>query len=144
MTDLTRKNNYMQKKGFCIFAGSVEEGTEDNQVSAINGDHLLGNLPPDAIITNAYMHVVAVSDAGTSLTGKLGTASAGGEILTAANLKAAVGKVGTFAGQTLTGSGVPIWLSLTYVGTAATNIGKYIVVVEYLEYTKNTGELTKI
>lgn len=140
MTDLSRTNTLMQKKGVCMFAGAISEGTEVGELTAANGNHLLGNLPPDAIITDAYIHVETVSDAATSLTATLGTASGGAQILSAATLKT-LGKRGTFAGQSLTSSGVPVYLGMTYVG-AATAVGTYIVVIEYLEYTKTTGEYT--
>ena len=142
MTDLTRTKELMQKKGVCIFAGVIAEGTENGDITAATGNHLLGNLPPDAVITDAYIHVVTASDAATTAVGVLGTASAGTEILSAADLKTA-GKEGTFAGQSLTDTGVEVWLGTTITG-AATAVGEYLVVVEYLEFEKNTGEYTAV
>lgn len=142
-TDMTRENNFHQKKGVCLFASEVVEGTEDAQIAAGSGDFLLANIPLDAVITDAYIHVETVSDAATSAVATLGTTEGGSEILSAADLKTAVGKVGTFTGQSLTLTGKPLYLGVTTVG-AATNVGKYIIVVEYIEYTKNTGEYTTI
>lgn len=141
MTDLIRAKAFAQKKTECFFAGEVNEGTQSFEIVAENGNHLLANLPPDSIITDAYIHVATASDAATSAVAKLGTASAGSEILSAADLTS-TGDEGTFTGQSLTGTGVELWLNLTLVG-AATNVGKYIVVVEYLEYTKKSGEYTR-
>ena len=142
MTDLTRTNELMQKKGVCIFAGVIAEGVDDGDIAAATGNHLLGNLPPDAVITDAYIHVKTVSDAATTAVGVLGTASAGTEILSAADLKTA-GDSGTFTGQSLTDTGVEVWLGTTITG-AATAVGEYLVVVEYLEFEKNTGEYTAV
>jgi len=86
--------------------------------------------------------VVTAGDAATSASAKLGTAEGGTEVLSAANLKT-VGKQGTFTGQSVTGTGVDLFLGLTVTGVA-TNVAHYVVVVEYLEYQKNTGEYTQI
>lgn len=142
MTDITRETNLMQKKSTCYFAGPLKEGTEDGDLAVTSDDYLLGYLPPDSIVTDAYVHVETASDAATSAAATLGTASAGTEILSAADLKA-TGEQGTFTGQSLTGSGVPVWLGVAIVG-AATAVGEYVVVVEYLEYNKTTGEYTKL
>lgn len=139
--NLTRANEYMQKKGVCVFAGVVQEGTENGQIAKAAGNHLLANLPKDAVITNAYAHVLTASDA-TTYGITLGTASGGAQILSAANGKTA-GKQGTFAGQVATGTGVELWLNVTRTGAGAVD-AKYLIVVEYLEYTKNTGEYTEV
>ena len=141
-TDKTRENNFHQKKGVCLFASPVIEGTEDAQIPSGSGNFLLANLPHDAVITDAYIHVETASDAATSNVATLGTTEGGTEILSAADLKA-TGEQGTFTGQSLTTTGKPLYLGVTTTG-AATDVGKYIVVVEYVEYTKNTGEYTKI
>lgn len=142
MADLSRNANFQQKKGISVFTGMVKEGSEPGQIAVTSGNHLLGYLPPDSIITNAYIFVKVDSDA-TTVVGTLGTSSGGSQILSAADLDAAVGATGTFAGRSLTGSGVPVWFGITYTGSP-TAIGEYIIVIEYLEYTKATGELTKI
>ena len=142
-TDMTRTLDLMQKKSESFFASEMVEGTETYELPVIGGNFLLGNLPPNCVITNAYIHVKAASDAVTSSTGKLGTAEAGSEILSAANLKTA-GKVGTFTGQSLTDTGVGVYLAITKVGGDGTAVGEMVVVVEYLEYSKNNGEYTTV
>lgn len=142
MADLRREKRFFQKKQECFFAGEVNEGTENGEIAAASDNHQLVNLPPDAIITDAYIHVETASDAATSAVATLGTASGGSQILSAGDLTT-TGDQGTFTGQSLTGSGVTVWLGLTYTG-AATNVGKYKVVIEYLEYRKNTGDYTQI
>lgn len=141
MTDFTRYNNGSQKKGKCIFAVAMDEGSNSNEFSAASDNHLLGILPPNAIVTDAYIQVNTVSDAATSAVATLGTASGGGQLMTGADLTTA-GHQGTFVAGVDSGTGAEIWLGLTYTG-AATDVGKYVIVVEYLEYLKTTGELTK-
>ena len=141
--DETRENNFHQKKGICLFASEVLEGTEDAQIASGSGNFLLANIPPRSVITDAYIHVVTVSDAATSNIATLGTTEGGTEILSAADLKTATGKEGTFTGQSLTTTGKPLYLGITTTG-AATDVGKYVIVVEYVEFTKNTGEYTTI
>lgn len=144
--DFTRENLTMMKKSECFFADAVVEGTENGEVdmsgTGTTNDIHLANLPLDSIVTNAYIHVETAADAATSSTGTLGTAAGGSQIVSAANMKT-TGKQGTFAGQLLTGTGLELWLRINHTG-AATNVGKYWVVVEYLEPTKKTGELTKV
>lgn len=138
MTDLTRNSGANQKKAVSVFAATIEEG--ENGVAVGAGNYQLANLPYDAIITNAYVFVQTVSDAATSATATLGTASGGTQILSAGNLKTA-GKVGTFTGYSDTGTGKELWLNIAVTGAAAA-AAKFVVVVEYLEHTKNTGEYT--
>jgi len=142
MTDMRREDRFFQKKQECHFAVDLSEGTESYELALGSANHELANLPPDAIIVDAYIHVKTASDAVTSNVATLGTSSGGTEILSAANLKTA-GEQGTFAGQTDTGTGVTLFLGVTVTG-AQTAVGKYVVVVEYLEYNKNTGDYTRI
>ena len=141
MTDLRREGTFAQKKVECFFAAELNEGTEAYELAAGNGNHELVNLPPNCIITDAYVHVKTASDAATSATITLGTASGGSQIMSAGDLTA-TGDEGTFAGQSDTGSGVTVFLGVTKVG-AETAVGKFVIVIEYMEYTKNSGEYTK-
>ncbi len=141
MANLTRYNGAFKKKLTSVMAMVLSEGTDKGNIAAASADHLVGILPADAIVTNAYVMTKTASDAATSAAAKLGTASGGSQILSAANLKT-VGKTGTFTGASDTGTGKEVWLGLTYTG-AATAVGEYVVVIEYLEYTKNGQELTK-
>lgn len=142
-TDVTRSGEFAQKKSICVFAGDIFEGQNLNegQLPAASGNFLLAKLPPDAVVTDAYIHVVTASDAATSAVATLGTAEAGTEILSAADLTT-TGKQGTFTGQSATTTGVDLFLGLTVTG-AATDVAHYVVTVEYLEYQKNTGEYTR-
>lgn len=140
MADLSRYNNAFKKKLPSVMAFVLAEGTGKGDIAAASDNHLVGYLPEDAIVTNAYVVAKTVSDAATSAAAKLGTASGGSQIMSAGDLKTA-GKTGTFTGHSLTGTGKPVYLGLTYTG-AATAVGEYVIVIEYLEYTKNSQELT--
>ena len=141
MTDLTRLNDTHKKKSISVMVAPLKEGVANGEVAAATANHLLGLLPPDAIITNAYIFVHTVSDAATSYAATLGTASGGAQILTGADLKVA-GKQGTFVPGVSTLTGKDLWFNGTVTG-AATTVGVYSVVVEYLELNKSIGELTK-
>lgn len=140
-TSLVREGTLCQKKTKSYFADTINEGTDNGDVAVAGGDFLLGYLPPNCIITAANIHVVTASDAVTSSTGTLGTTEGGSEILSAADLKSA-GDEGTFTGESLTGTGKPLYLGITKVGGNGTAVGETVVVVEYLEYTKKSGEYT--
>ena len=139
-TNLTQARNNSCKKQISYFATLID--VTDSSVGLASTNLLLANLPPNAIITDAYLHRVAVSDAATSATFKLGTTEGGAEVMAAADVKAATGKVGSLVGQILTNSGKPLYGALTITG--AQTAGKFYVVVEYLEPLKSTGELTKV
>lgn len=141
-TDMVREADFAQKKSESFFALRLDEGTESYEIPVAGGNMLLGYLPPDCIITDAYVHVITVSDAVTSSTGTLGTAEGGTEIMSAADLDAAVGKTGTFTGQSLTTTGKGIYWNTTKVGGDGTAVGEVYVVIEYLEITKKSGEYT--
>lgn len=137
--NLTRKANNSCKKSKSYFAAELD--VKDHDVGLVSVNLLLGNLPPNAIITDAYLHRVVASNAVTTATVALGTVEAGAQIMAAADIKG-TGKVGSLVGQILTGSGKPLYAALTITG--AQTAGKFYVVVEYLEPNKVTGELTKV
>lgn len=141
MANLTRYNNAFKKKLVSAMAFVLAEGTDKGEIAAASDNHLVGLLPADAIITDAYVLVKTGSDAATSAVATLGTASGSSAIMSAADLTTP-GATGTFTGKIGTGTGQEVWLGLTYTG-AATEVGEYVVVVEYLEYTKNSQELTQ-
>lgn len=140
-TNVTREDRFFQKKEECFFAVEYIEGTGNSEFLAESQNYLMAVLPPDSVITNAFVHVKTASDAATSAVMTIGTAEAGTEILSAADLTA-TGEQGTFTGQSLTGSGQEIYVGVTVTG-AATEVGEYIIVIEYIEYTKNTGDYTQ-
>jgi hypothetical protein len=140
--DKTRSASFHQKKSESIFAGVVVEGTGIAQIASGSGNFLIANLPPRSIATNAYIHTLVVSDAATSNVVTLGTTEGGSEIMSAGDITS-LGESGTLTGQVSTGTGVSLYLGVTTTG-AATDVAEYVVVVEYLEFGKTTGEYTKI
>lgn len=139
--NLKRNDSFAQKKSVSVLACTLKAA--ENDFVATSQNYLLATLPHDAIILDAYIHVVEASDAVTSATMTLGTTEGGTQILSAANVKT-TGKKGTFTGQSLTGTGVDVYLGMTAAGAATADVGEYVVVVEYMEFTKNTGEYTRI
>ena len=137
--DLTRKGNNSCKKSNSYFATLVD--VTDSDVGLVSTNLLLGNLPANAIITDAYVHRVTASNAATTATVALGTAEGGAQIMAAADIKG-TGKIGSLVGQILTNTGKPLYAALAIAG--AQTAGKFYVVVEYLEPNKVTGELTPV
>lgn len=137
-TDIRREGTFAQKKSVCVMGAVISEGEE---LEAVSGNYKIASLPKDAVITDAYVEVITASDAATSAVATLGTTEGGSEIASAIDL-AAVAIDGTFTGKSATGTGKDVFLGITYTG-AATNVGKYAVVIEYTEYTKTTGEYTQ-
>lgn len=145
LVNYSRAAKFNQKRSKSYFTAFLTEAPAKN---ALTGDiirtsdsELLGRLPPDSIIESAYLFTITAGDAATSITMSLGTTEGGSQLFSAANGKA-LGRTGSFTGQTATtGTGVSLFLNRTVVG-AGTNIGRYLIVVEYLEYTKETGEFT--
>lgn len=134
MKDVTRIDGFMQKKGVCYAV--VRVGEDEYKEFDAADDYLAVNLPPRAIVTDAYVHTFAASDAGAVT---LGTTEGGTEILSAGD-STTPGKSGTFTGQVHTDTGAPLYIGIA----AAATQGDFVAVVEYVEYTKNTGEYTKI
>ena len=141
MVDLTRVTNHSRKRAVSVFSGELKAG--EGNFLATSENYLLAKLPRKAVITNAYVHVITASDAATSAAATLGTASGGAQLVTGVDLKV-TGEQGTFVGQVHTSTGVELWLNTTVTGAATADVGHYVVVVEYMEYTKTTGEYTDI
>ena len=77
--DLTRKDKNSCKKSKSYFATLID--VTDTDVGLVSTNLLLGNLPPNAIVTDAYAHRVTASNADTSATLALGTAEGGAQIM---------------------------------------------------------------
>jgi len=141
-TSLVRDNELAQKKGVSVFAARLKQSASpgEGELGTATANYKLANLPSNAIILNAFVMVNTASDAATSCVGTLGTTETGTEVLSAADLTTA-GKEGTFTGEFDTSTGVELFLRVATTG-AATAVGDFTVVVEYLEYEKNNGEYT--
>lgn len=138
-TDVTSLFNSSLKKQKSFFATELD--VTDSNVGLVTKTLLLANLPADAIITDAFVFRTTASDAATSATIKLGTTDGGAEIMAAADLKG-TGAVGSLVAKQATGSGKGVYATLTITG--AQTVGKFTVVIDYLEPKKATGELTRV
>lgn len=110
----------------------------NGEITAVSQNYLIGRLPANALITNAYVFTKTASNAATTAVATLGTAEAGTQIMSAGNLKT-LGKTGTFTAITDTSTGVNVYLGIVLTG-AATPVGKYVVVIEYLEYKRSPSQ----
>lgn len=142
-TSLVRAKTFAQKKSISFFAARTKQAATpgEGELARTTANYLLANLPANALITNAFVMVNTASDAVTSAVATLGTAEAGTQILSAADMKT-LGKQGTFTGELDTGTGVSLYLRVAITG-AVTIDADITVVVEYLEYDKTTGEYTR-
>lgn len=131
---LNGSNN--QKKNTSTLVAQVNFGT---QAVAQDETVLLANLPANAVITNAFFEVVG-GVTGATATGKITVGST--DVIPAV---AFAGVDGAIKGGTVTrvGTGTGAEAVLT-VGTANATSGVVNVIVEYIETTKVTGELTTV
>lgn len=132
-TDKTRVGLTMKKRAPSIMVVHLNSDVVDEFSAA--GNYLVGILPSDSVVTNAYIHTITAADSGVV---KLGTSEGGTEILSAG--AGTVGKTGTFTGQSATGTGKNVFMSL---GSSFTS-GDFVAVIEYLEVDKVTKEYTQI
>lgn len=142
MVDLTRQRKNAQKRASSFFVAEIVEGEDGVDATAGDMAHLVGNLPPNAIILDASIQTLVGSDGGTA-TGTIGSTSTGSNIMTAGDLDAVGSSGNNPTERVVTGTGMEVWLRVAY-SSAATNVGKYLVVIEYLEYDKTTGEYTSL
>lgn len=134
----TRLGLFAQKKAISVMAIDLDASEFDDEFTAA-GSYVVAALPPRSLIIAAQVTVVEASDFASDVSpATLGTTEGGSEILSAID-PTSTGNTGTFAGAFDTGSGVDVYLETT----AALTAGKSILIVEYVEYDKNTGEYTK-
>jgi len=133
--DTTRCGSTHRKKTLSLMTIVIDaEAYKDYQDAS--GNYLAGILPPDALITDAYVFTAAASSGGAVT---LGTTEGGTEILSLGD-SALVGESGTFTGKSLTTTGKEVFMGLA----APVTSGSFVVFIEYSEYLLNCGDLTKI
>ena len=129
----------LEKKQESRSAIEIAEGF--NGFDTTTESYKLIKLPWNSIVVDAYVMVKEASSlASTTVT--LGTTEGSDNIMQSADLTAQ-GKQGTFAGEQIVKVGKPIFANFDYQNTGAT-AGEFILVIEYLEYRKGTGEYTKL
>lgn len=130
---LQGKNN--EKKGISVFSGNIKPA--DNDTIAVAESAKLGTLPGNCVVTNAFLYVKTGATGGTqTLKITVGSTDVIAAVAVGTTDGAIVGGAVTRA-HTGTGSEVSVT-----GGTADLSDGEVEVVVEYVEYTKSTGELT--
>lgn len=131
---LNGKNN--QKKGVC--ASSATLNFTDQAVASTETVSVF-TLPENAVVTNAFFFVKT----GLSNTTATGKVTIGSTDTIAAVAFAGVDGVlkGGSVTKVHTGTGAEVTVT---IGTANATDGEVEVVVEYIEYTKTTGELTTV
>jgi len=143
--NLTRKLGFHKKRGVCVFTAVLDlADTSDFDLTTSGDDYELFTLPEEAYVTKAEMLVLTANNAGTSAVANVGFAGGdtlidGGDLTSAANT-ALSGGTNAVVPQLKTTSGV-VTYQPTYAGTAPT-AGKVLLVIEYVEHEKATGEVT--
>ena len=123
------------KKSVCVSSATLDFG---EQAVSTAETVALFNLPANAVVTNAFFNVTS-GVAGATATGKITIGSTDAIAAVAFGGSAAI-KGGTVT-KVATGTGAEVTVT---VGTANATAGVVEVVVEYIEYTKTTGELTNV
>lgn len=131
MTDLTRIKKYAEKKTISASAARIKHG----EVAGTEQQDLF-NLPPNAIITHAFVDVKAVGQA--LLTVDFGF-DGGNELGNDLDVNGPVGVVG---GALLTALATGTGKKVTAKFSADPTAGDFVFVVQYIEYDLGSGQLT--
>ena len=137
--NLTRTGKANQKLNKSIFSMELDFTTNIPTSADV---YELFVLPPYSMITAANIFVVTASDAVTSAAADVGF-DGGDTLIDGVNLKSAANT--NLSGGTnavvpqIKATGGTVTFKPTYTGT--TTEGKFRLTVEYLEYTKYTGEV---
>ena len=131
MTDISRTLGKHKKRNVCVMA--LEINASD---MAAAGAYELAVLPTNVLITATALVSVVAFD-GTTPTIAVGF-NGGAELLAATTIAAAADTVAAGNGNIAQQTGPQI--TMDKVGTST--VGKYIFIIEYVEYEQATGELT--
>lgn len=129
MTDRTDRRDFSQKKSSCVSAVTLEVGDFDG-TNAIE----VFNLPERAFVTNVTTIAEEAGQVGLTLKIEVGAdtvIATGGADVVNDPTTAAYNKL------TLTGKNVKV------TPIAAPTQGKFVVIVQYIEYSLGTGHFTK-
>lgn len=142
--DMTRFGGSAQKKVSRVLAVEVSPefyGEAGDTLAAGTFNYLVAKLPANSVLTNAYLVVDEATTASTSAQAALGSAEGGAQVVTLTSVST-VGVVGGIVKKLPTGTGMAVYLQVKVVGTV-TKVGTFTAVIEYTEYTKNSGEYTQ-
>lgn len=132
--DITRVGTTMQRKSQNCFVVNITEEIAKEMDAAES--YLVGYLPANAFINGSFLWVNGAATAGDL---DVGTTEGGDEIL-AGGTPDTLGRSGVFAGTSVTGTGVPVYVTVD----GDTSDGDLFVVINYTEYVKHTGEYTPV
>jgi len=124
------------KKSVCVSSATLDF---DAQAVASGETVSVFNLPANAVVTNAFFKVTT-GVTGATATGKV-TVGSTDAIAAVAFAGVADAIKGGAVTKVSTGTGAEVTVT---IGTANATAGKVEVIVEYIEYTKTTGELTNV
>lgn len=139
MVDITQVTKNGQKKtrsvSSAILVGGSTAALAGGSYANTTSNYDLFNLPPNALVTDAYIVTDVAGQA--TLTCDLGF-DGGAELINDADIDN-TGVVKDAGIKLATGTGKLV----TAKFSAAPTVGRFIAVVEYIEYTKANGDLTK-
>lgn len=131
--NLTRTKTFNQRGKVSVV--DFELDYTDN-VATSGDNYELCVLPANCVILASTIFVETASDAATSASGVVGTVDDTDEIITATNLKSAGFSTGN---QVHYPTGATVVFTPTYTG--ATTVGKFRVVLEFIELGRRDGDL---
>jgi hypothetical protein len=128
MTDRTGHKGFAQKKTLSVSTAELVMADFDGTATID-----VFNIPENVLITNIYTLVEVAGKSGLKLKVEVGSvvAIASGDVAT-------VGAVTKDSYNKLSGTGKLIKVT----PSSAVTYGKFVVVVEYIEYTLSNGDLT--
>lgn len=132
----TREGSRNQKKGVCVAAATIDMA----DIPASGDIAELFDLPENALVTGVRMNVKTAFTGGSASAATLLMALGGATISAAMSIFTTGVKTLTVTSRD-TGVGGIVTAVCAFTGGVPT-VGSVEVMVEYIEYTKNTGELT--
>lgn len=128
--------NNTAKKSYSVSSATIDFGVQ----AVASGETVsVFNLPANSVVTNVFFLVVE-GVTGATATGKVTVGST--DAIAAVAFAGVSGAVkGGATTPVFTGTGAEVTVT---IGAANATAGKVEVIVEYVEYTKTTGELTNI
>lgn len=139
MANLTRRANFSEKKATCALgAANIVYSILDSKAAAAGND-ILFNLPPECLVTRAYLIVNSAANAGATFDLDLVIGAVATVLLNdASSDTVGVVKSGSLAVDSSTGANIRLTSNI------ALTQGEFSITVEYIEYNKGTREYNNI
>ena len=130
--DLTRKNDFHKKRGICIMALVINPKILAEQGLGVADTGTVGTIPPHSVVTSVEAAVVSANpSAGADVQVQI----EGVEVADITDTTATV--------PDYTAKAFPTGATVTVASGSSTDVA-LMVSIEYIEYTKTTGEMTRI